>query len=335
LKWFKSKLIFRYIPGPLLAVASGILINLFFINAAPTLALYGDHLVALPVVESPSLLFASLPFPNFKAFANLNMIFTALTIAIVASLESLLSIEAVDKIDPEKRITPTNHELKAQGVGNIVSSLLGGLPITSVIVRSSANVNAGAKSKYSTVFHGLLLLLSLLFFQKILNEIPLASLAAVLLMTGYKLAKPAIFIDMKKKGWDQFIPFVVTIVAILQTDLLKGIVVGIITGFIFVIRSNFKNSVFIMKDEYRYLIRFRKEVSFLNKGLLKRALTEIPDNTAVLIDATKSVFIDRDIIEIVDDFIINAEFRGVRVYIKKNAGETKSFFNDSSTRMMQ
>lgn len=335
LKVIKKQKLTTFIPGPLIVVVTGILLNKYFQTQQLQFAVKDDHLVSIPLFDSIAGFFNSLPNPDWSGFANSSMWFTAVTLAVVASLETLLSIEAVDKLDPEKRMTPNNWELKAQGVGNIVSGLLGGLPVTSVIVRSSANVNAGAKSKMSTVYHGVLLMLSVLFFPKLLNMIPLAALAAILIFTGYKLAKISLFKELYKKGWDQFLPFVITIIAIIVTDLLKGIAIGLIVGLFSVIRSNFKTSVFVMKDEHRYLLRFRKEVSFLNKALIKTTLEEIPDNTALLIDATKSEFIDKDIIEIVDDFIVNAATRGVRVYIKKNQGDSRSFFNDVTNNIIK
>ena len=335
MRWMKKQKIFQFIPGPLIVVIAGILINNYFLLSSPDLAVKNDHLVSIPISDSVGSFFSSLPIPDLRGLTNADMWTTAVTLAIVASLESLLSIEAIDKLDPEKRITPTNRELKAQGAGNIVSGLLGGLPVTSVIVRSSANVNAGAKSKFSTIFHGSLLLVSVLFFPQILNMIPLSALAAILLFTGYKLAKISLFKEMYRKGWDQFLPFVITVIAIIQTDLLKGIIVGLFIGLFFVIRSNFKTAVFVMKDEHRYLIRFRKEVSFLNKALVKSTLEQIPDDTAVLIDATKSEFIDKDIVEIMNDFIVNARIRGIRVYIKRQSGESKTFFNDINNAIIQ
>lgn len=334
-KFIKKQKIFKYIPGPLIVVAAGISMNGYFQSSVFNLALNGDHLVIIPIFDSVSGFFRSLPRPDLDGLLNSGMWFTAVTLAIVASLESLLSIEAVDKLDPEKAITPNNWELKAQGAGNIVSGLLGGLPVTSVIVRSSANVNAGAKSKASTIIHGCLLLVSVLFFPKLLNMIPLSALAAILLFTGYKLAKVSLFRDMYQKGWDQFVPFVITVVAIIGSDLLKGIAIGLLAGMFFVIRSNFKTAVFVVKDEFRYLIRFRKEVSFLNKALVKTTLEKIPDDTAVLIDATRSEFIDKDIVEVVNDFIVNASKRGIRVYIKRTQGNPKTFFNDITNNIIK
>jgi len=333
-KWKKSRFV-KILPGPLLVVMTGILMNLYALNSNPAIALQGQHLVELPVFEKPMTFFWSLPRPNLAGLSNPQVWITALTLSIVASLESLLSIEAIDKLDPEKRITPTNRELKAQGVGNIVSGLLGGLPVTSVIVRSSANVNAGAQSKLSTILHGILLMLSILFIPELLNMIPKASLAAILIFTGYKLANLSLFKEHYRKGWDQFMPFAITIAAILFTDLLIGIIIGIATGFIFVLKSNFHTAIFVMKDEHRYLLRFRKEVSFLNKGHIKSILENIPNDTALLIDATKSEFIDKDIIDMINDFIVNAETRGIRVYIKRDGKEKKEFFTDIQNRSIE
>ncbi len=335
LKFFKTNKFFHLLPGPLLAVVAGVLLNSWFAHSFPSLALSADHLVNLGNFDSPGDLLKSLPSPDFGSIRLPQVWMTAFTLAIVASLESLLNIEAVDKLDPEKRLTPTNRELKAQGAGNIVSGLLGGLPVTSVIVRSSANVSAGAKSKLSTIIHGVLLLSSVLFIPGILDLIPKSALAAILILTGYKLVKVKIIREYFSKGWDQFIPFAVTIVAILLSDLLIGICIGLVAGLFFVLRSNFKSAIFFIKDEHRYLIRFRKEVSFLNKGLMKGLIEAIPDNTAVLIDSTKSEFIDKDIVELVNDFIVNAETRGIRVYIKYSNNQSREFFADKSNRKIE
>jgi len=217
--------------------------------------------------------------------------------------------------------------LKAQGIGNMISGLVGGLPITSVIVRSSANVNAGAKTKMSAVYHGMLLLVCVAFIPGILNLIPKASLAAILIYTGYKLAKPSLFKAHYKKGWDQFLPFVITIVAILFTDLLIGILIGIGVGLFFVVRSNFKTSVFIVHDHNKYLFRLRKDVSFLNKPALKNKLEEVPADSSVLIDATRADFIDRDIIEVIEDFMVHAPLKNIRVELKKSRYKSQGFKN--------
>ncbi len=328
LKSIKKLRIFKFIPGPLFVVLAGVLINFLFKTYLPDLTLGTEHLVQLDSFNNPFDFFKALPSPDFSGLLNKDVFVVAITIALVASIETLLSIEAVDKIDPQKRMSPTNRELKAQGIGNLVSGLLGGLPVTSVIVRSSANVSAGGVSKLSAISHGFWLLLSVLFVPGLLNLIPLSALAGILIMTGYKLAKISIFIDYYKRGWNQFIPFIITVVAILLTDLLVGIFIGLLVGVYFILRSNYKSSIFTISDEHRYLIRFRREVTFLNKAHLKAKLEEIPDNTAVLMDATRSEFIDSDIVELVNDFIVNAETRGIRVYIKYSGDKNRNYFHD-------
>ena len=243
----------------------------------------------------------------------------------MASLESLLSIEAIDDLDPYQRVTPTNRELKAQGIGNLVSGFLGGLPVTSVIVRSSANVHAGARTKMSAIYHGMLLLLSVAFIPSVLNLIPKSALAAILIYTGYKLAKPSIFRAYYRKGWDQFLPFVITIGAILATDLLKGVLIGIGVGLLFVIRSNFRSSVFMVNDSNRYLLRLRKDVSFLNKPIIKKKLEEVPENAFVLIDAGRADFIDKDVIEVIEDFTIHAPLKNITVELKRSMYRNQGF----------
>jgi MFS superfamily sulfate permease-like transporter len=230
----------------------------------------------------------------------------AVTLAIIASLETLLSLEATDKLDPLKRIAPTNRELKAQGVGNIISGLLGGLPITAVIVRSSANINAGGQTSLSCLIHGLCLLLSVMFFSHFLNYIPLACLSAILLHTGYKLAKPALFIEFYQKGMSQFLPFVITVLAILVTDLLKGMVIGLGFGLFFVIKANYSAAITLFQDGAHYVLSFNKDVSFLNKALLRKFILRISANSNVIIDASKANFIDHDILETIEDFLATA-----------------------------
>ena len=309
----------RFVPAPLLIVLLGVSINMFF---SQDQQLKGEHLVIIPEAGSAKEFFSFFSFPDWSMAVNKQVLITAVTLALVASLESLLSIEAIDDLDPLQRVTPTNRELKAQGLGNIVSGMLGGLPVTSVIVRSSANVNAGAKTKMSTIYHGLLLLLFVAFIPFVLNMIPKAALAAVLIFTGYKLAKPSLFIAFYKKGWDQFLPFVITIVAILATDLLKGVIIGIGVGLFFVIRSNFRSAVMVVNDEHRYLIRLRKDVSFLNKPIVKQKLEMVPENSFVLIDAGRADFIDKDVIEVIEDFVLHAHLKIITVEL------TKSFYKD-------
>jgi MFS superfamily sulfate permease-like transporter len=315
-KWFKTKKMFQLLPGALIVVFVGTLINEYFIVAHPHYALDDKHLVNLPATQAE--LFNSFQTPSIKYLNNPQVWITAFTLALVASLETLLGIEAVDKLDPLKRVTPGNRELKAQGLGNMISGLLGGLPLTSVVVRSSANVNAGAQTKVSTILHGVLLMLSVFFVPFILNKIPLAALAAILIFTGYKLAKVSLFREFYTKGWDQFVPFTVTVLAILMTDLLSGIIIGIIVGLFFMIRSNFRSSVLVVNDNNNYLIRLRKDVSFLNKPIVKRKLEEVPEGAYVIIDATRADFIDKDIIEEINSFLLHAHLKNIRVEVKKS-----------------
>src|SRR5688572_10257942 len=287
--FIKDKKFSTILPAPLIVVLGGVLLNLFFASSLNSLALGRDHLVTLPVADDISSFISQFTFPDFSHLLNGATWTVAFTIAIVASLESLLSIDAVDKLDPFKRSSPLNKELRAQGIANMVSGLIGGLPVTAVIVRSSANVAAGAYTKASTITHGILLLATAFFIPNLLNQIPLASLAAILIMVGYKLAKPSLFINMYSKGKDQFIPFVVTILAILLSDLLIGISIGILVGLFFVLKSNFHQALFSVNEDKNYLIRLNKDVSFLNKALLRKTFKNIPDGSKVIIDGSRSV----------------------------------------------
>ena len=315
---FKSNAFLKQVPGPLVVVITGILLNEFFKSGMTAFEIKKEHLVNLPVADSISGFFKFFTFPDFQNLANPLVWTTALTIAIVASLETLLSIEAIDKLDPYKRVTPTNLELKAQGIGNIVSGLIGGLPMTSVIVRSSANVNAGGKTKQSTIFHAMLLLVSVIAIPNLLNMIPLAALAAILIFTGYKLSKYSLFTEFYKKGANQFIPFLITIIAILLTDLLIGILIGIGIALMFMVWSNFRSSVMVVNDQNNYLFRFRKDVSFLNKPIIKRKLEEVPADSFIVIDTSRADFIDRDIIDVINEFKQHASLKNISVEIKKN-----------------
>ncbi|MCX6317194.1 MAG: SulP family inorganic anion transporter [Bacteroidetes bacterium] len=314
----------KLIPAPLLVVFLGVGINELF-KSTTSYGIDPEHMVNLPVAGSAEEFFSFFSFPDWTHVMSKDVLITAATLAIVASLESLLSIEAVDDLDPYQRVTPTNRELKAQGIGNMVSGFFGGLPVTSVIVRSSANVNAGAKTKMSTILHGCLLLISVAFIPVLLNHIPKSALAAVLIYTGYKLAKPSLFKAFYKKGWDQFIPFVLTIVAILFTDLLKGVLVGIGVGLLFVLRSNFRSSVFVVNDDNKYLFRLRKDVSFLNKPIIKHKLEQVPEGSHVLIDAGRADFIDKDVIEVIEDFIIAAPLKKITVEVKRSIYKEQGF----------
>lgn len=313
----------KYVPGPLLAVLFGILANALFNMAIPSLAISSEHLVVLPNAAG---FFDQMTFPDWSHLQNPNVYVVAVTLALVASLESLLSIEAADKLDQFKRITPLNRELRAQGIGNMVSGLIGGLPVTAVIVRSSANINAGARTKASAITHGLLLATSVLAIPHLLNLIPLSALAAILIVTGFKLTKPALYRQMFRKGWDQFLPFIITIVAIILTNLLIGIFIGIAVGLFFVLKTNFHEAISVIKDGDNYLLRMNKDVTFLNKALLRKTFEQIPDNTTLIIDGGSSMFIDNDIIETIDDFMLNAPSRNIKVEIKKSYSSPNQFF---------
>lgn len=313
----------KLIPAPLIVVLIGIGINEWFKANGAGYAINPQHMVTIPVAQSAGEFVSFFSFPDFSLIGNKQIWIAGVTLALVASLETLLSIEAIDDLDPYQRVTNKDRELRAQGIGNITAGLLGGLPVTSVIVRSSANVNAGAKTKLSAIMHGVLLLLFVALIPGLLNLIPKSALAAVLIYTGYKLAKPSLFKAFYKKGWDQFVPFVVTITAILLTDLLIGVVIGIGVGMFFVIRSNFRTSVFIVNDNNRYLFRLRKDVSFLNKPIIKNKLEEVPENASVLIDATRADFIDRDVMETIEDFMLHAHLKNIRVELKP--GNTQGF----------
>ncbi|MEB2782062.1 SulP family inorganic anion transporter [Algoriphagus sp. C2-6-M1] len=312
----KNHKIFGVVPGALWAVISGIVINYFYGIWKPEWKLSGDHLVSIPVLDNFGQLGELLTFPDFSMIGESTFWIVAATIAIIGSLETLLSIDAADKLDPMKRTTPPSKELFAQGVGNTVSGLIGGLPITAVIVRSSANIASGAKTKLSAILHGILLMILVLSIPNILNMIPLSCLAAVLFVVGYKLAKPAIFVNIYRNGWDQFIPFVVTVVAILFTDLLVGIGIGMVFGLYFVMKTNFIGAVTLTEMNGNYLLKLQKDVSFLNKALLMKQLGRIPSDSKVIINAQKAQFIDHDIQEVLNDFISTSSDKNITITIK-------------------
>ncbi|KPF72472.1 hypothetical protein IP88_09950 [alpha proteobacterium AAP81b] len=306
----------KLLPGPLVVVVFGVAANALFAGVAPGLVIAPSHLVQVPIAGSAEGLVKLLRLPDFGAITDGAMWVTAITLAIVASLESLLSVKAVDEIDPERRVTDKNRELLAQGVGNLASGLIGGLPVTSVIVRSSANVDAGATSKLSAVLHGFWLLLSVALIPAILNLIPLSALAAVLIATGYKLAKPALFVERWKQGWTQFIPFVATVVAILLTDLLIGICVGLAIGIAFVIRRNIENAITYVETDEAVMVRARRNLYFVHKVQLQQALARVPDGKTVLLDLSATNYVDLDNIDIINAFIKAAAFRRLRVVVK-------------------
>lgn len=340
----------KLIPGALVAVVLGIIINELFIRSGSHFAIGKEHLVSLPAPASLDDFQQIIVFPDFTGIVNQKVWLVGITIAIVASIETLLCIEAADRMDVHKRYTDTNVELKAQGVGNILSSLIGGLPMTSVVVRSSANSTAGAKSKLSAIIHGVLLFVSVITIPLLLNKIPLATLAAVLLLVGYKLAKPATFIHFWKKGKYQFIPFIATLIAVVFTDLLKGVVLGMIISIIFVLKGNLKRAYVFRKEEYIdgdvIHIDLAQEVSFLNKADIKETLKNIPNNSKVIIDASDTVYIAHDILDLIHEFktirakenSINVQIKGFKkTYQLENSGEnhvTIEHYYDALKRKM-
>ena len=306
----------RFLPGPLVVVLLGVGLNALLSVVAPAWVLGTTHLVQVPIATSVPAFVNLFSFPDFGAITQGAVWTVAITLAIVASLESLLSVKAVDEIDPKRRTTDKNWELLAQGGGNMVSGLIGGLPVTSVIVRSSANVDSGADSKLSTILHGVWLLVSVALVPTLLNLIPLSALAAVLIATGYKLTKPKLYTERWKQGWSQFVPLVVTVLAILFTDLLKGILVGLVVGFVFVIARNFRTAVTVAHDGDDWLIRARRNLYFIHKYELQKDLERVPDGANVLIDLTSTSYVDLDNIDVINAFIKNASFRGITVLVR-------------------
>lgn len=308
----------RVVPAALAAVVLGIMLQALAVRFAPGLALSPSHLVAVPVADGLQGFLGLFTHPDWSRLTDPAVLMTAVTLAVIASLETLLCVEATDKLDPLKRVTPTNRELVAQGGGNIISGLLGGLPITQVIVRSSANIQAGARSRLSAVLHGLLLLVCVATLPRVLNLIPLAVLAAVLLVVGYKLAQPALFRTTYAQGASQFVPFIVTVVGVVGTDLLTGIGAGMLVALVFLLRRSYLNSHFlhIERGSTRELqqvvtLRLAEEVTFLNKGAILKELSAIPDHSHVVIDMSGCVSIDHDVMEIIDDFRNTAAGRSI------------------------
>ncbi len=313
----KRAKIFQLIQGPLIAVVVGIL---FFLvtKGSETFAISANHMVNVPVADDFSSFVGLFAFPDFSAITNSQVWVIALTIAIVASLETLLCVEATDKLDPEKRVTPTNRELLAQGTGNVLSGLIGGLPVTQVIVRSSANIQSGARSKTSAILHGVFLLIFVLLVPGLLNLIPLSVLAAILFVVGYKLAKPQLFMQMYNLGWSQFVPFIVTILGIVFTDLLVGIAMGLAVSIVIILYNNYKNSHFLHMEENENAPKVVKmtlaeEVTFFNKASILNELDNLPEGSQLVLDVTNTRFLDHDIIEILDDFSDKAKMRNINI----------------------
>ncbi|MBT8238548.1 MAG: SulP family inorganic anion transporter [Croceitalea sp.] len=320
----KKAKIFSLIQGPLVAVALGIL---FFVVTKDhaTLSISPDHLVSVPIPEDASSFIAQFSFPNFSVINRPEIWITAFTIALVASLETLLCVEATDKLDPRKQVTPTNRELLAQGTGNIISGLIGGLPITQVIVRSSANIQSGGRTKASAIIHGFFLLISVILIPRLLNMIPLSVLASILLVVGYKLAKPTLFFKMYELGWKQFIPFVVTVLGIIFTDLLVGIGLGLAVGIVVILIKSYQNSHFLHIEDksngkHKIKMTLAEEVTFFNKGAILKELDSLPKDSYLELDVRKTRYLDNDIIEILDDFSSKAKERHIDIKLISEKG---------------
>jgi MFS superfamily sulfate permease-like transporter len=307
----------KLIPAPLIVVILGILFNEFYAAFLPNLYLGSSHLVQLPVAKSISEFASLFQLPDFSQFINWQVYEVAFILAIIASIETLLVVEATDKLDPEKRVTPTNLELKAQGVGNVIAGLIGGLPITQVIVRGAANVEAGGKTRTASFIHGLLLVLTALIIPGLLNKIPLSSLAAILLVVGFKLSRVSLYREMYRKGWWQFAPFIITVLALVFTDMLTGVIMGMAVGVFNILKYNYKSDYFLEKhSENQCTLILSEHVSFLNKASIMKALREIPDGNQITIDGSRTQFIDHDVREVINNFMINAPSKNITYEIK-------------------
>ena len=330
----KKGKIFQLIQGPLVAVVVGIIFYVLTQDNS-SLAIQTTHLVSVPVPDDFSSFLGQFSFPNFSVITNPEVWIVGFTIALVASLETLLCVEATDKLDPHKNVTPTNRELLAQGTGNIISGMIGGLPITQVIVRSSANIQSGGRTKMSAIIHGLLLLISVILIPKLLNMIPLSVLAAILLIVGYKLAKPSLFKTMYNLGWKQFLPFIVTVAGIVFTDLLKGIGLGLAVGIVVILIKSYQNSHFLHKegedvDDGKIKMTLAEEVTFFNKGAILKELDRLPEDSYLELDVRKTRYLDNDIIEILEDFSIKAKERNINIKLISERGtieNPESFIN--------
>jgi MFS superfamily sulfate permease-like transporter len=323
----KSK-IFQLIQGPLVAVIVGIVFYLITQDNS-SLSITEKHLVSVPIPEDAASFFGQFNAPNFSVITSVDVWIVAFTIALVASLETLLCVEATDKLDPHKNVTPTNRELFAQGTGNIISGLIGGLPITQVIVRSSANIQSGGRSKMSAIIHGFFLLISVILIPRLLNKIPLSVLAAVLFIVGYKLAKPSLFKKMFELGWKQFLPFTVTVLGIVFTDLLKGIGLGMAVGIVVILIKSYQNSHFLHIEDksngkHKIKMTLAEEVTFFNKGAILKELDSLPIDTYLELDVRKTRYLDNDIIEILEDFSIKARERNIDIKIISERGEVEN-----------
>lgn len=323
----KSK-VFQLVQGPLVAVVVGIL-YFIFTKDNESLAISSEHLVSVPIPDSIESFGNLLRFPNFAVIGSPEIWITAFTIALVASLETLLCVEATDKLDPYKRTTPTNKELLAQGIGNSISGMIGGLPITQVIVRSSANIQSGGRTKASAIIHGFFLLISVMLIPRLLNMIPLSVLAAILFIVGYKLAKPGLFKKMYNLGWKQFVPFVVTVVGIVFTDLLIGIGLGLAVGIVVILIKSYQNSHFLHIEDksngaHKIKMTLAEEVTFFNKGAILKELDSLPENSYLELDVRKTRYLDNDIIEILEDFSEKARNKNIGIKLISERGEVEN-----------
>ncbi|MCK0158793.1 SulP family inorganic anion transporter [Cellulophaga sp. F20128] len=334
----KKAKIFELVQGPFVVVVLGII---FFTvtQSIPWLSIGAKHMVRVPIPEDAASFLNQFSFPDFSAITNHQVWIVAFTIALVASLETLLCVEASDKIDPDKNVTPTNRELLAQGTGNIISGLIGGLPITQVIVRSSANIQSGGKSKLATILHGILLLISVILIPRLLNMIPLSVLASILLLVGYKLAKPTLFKNMYQMGWKQSIPFFTTVIGIVFTDLLVGIGLGLMVGVVVILLKSYQNSHFLHIEDksngkHKIKMTLAEEVTFFNKGAILKELESLPRDTYLELDLIKTRYLDNDIIEILEDFLYKAEERNIDIKLVSKRGVVENpssfiqFFNE-------
>ena len=334
----------KSVPGALIAVLAGVSINEIFKASGSSLAISQDHLVSLPVPESMTQFWNQFSLPDFSQIANAEIWVVAITIAAVASIETLLCIEAADKMDPLKRYTNTNRELKAQGVGNMLSCLIGGIPVTSVIVRTSANVNSGGRTKIAAISHGVFLMAAVIAIPFLLNKIPLASLAAILLVVGYKLASPQKFVNMWQNSKKfQFIPFVVTVIAVVMIDLLIGVGIGLAVSVYFILRGNVKLAYFFKKENYNegetIYMELAQEVSFLNKAAIKQTFAHLPEGCKIIVDASSTVYIDHDVLQMIKEFVnegskernITVDFIGFRkeYKIENSASHVTSIVSDT------
>ena len=320
----KKGKIFQLIQGPLVAVVAGI-VYYFVTEQGSKYGINASHLVSVPVPDNLEMFLGQFSFPNFSAITNPEVWVVGFTIALVASLETLLCVEATDKLDPHKNVTPTNRELLAQGTGNIISGMIGGLPITQVIVRSSANIQSGGRTKLSAIVHGFFLLISVILIPTLLNKIPLSVLAAILLIVGYKLAKPGLFKEMYQQGWKQFIPFTVTVLGIVFIDLLWGIGLGLAVGIVVILIKSFQNSHFLHIEDksngkHKIKMTLAEEVTFFNKGAILNELDSLPRETYLELDVRKTRYLDNDIIEILEDFAFKAKERNIDIQLISERG---------------